>query len=328
MRLLQSFGWAAVVPALLAALLAPGLAAPAVAAPLLDCKTRSWVVGPSDSLSSIALAVYGDANRWEEIYAANRKLIGPNPNLIIDGTRLTIPPGRKDCKPAPKPQPKPAQPAAPAGPAPGAVYTVREGDSLASIARAAFGNEAQWEKIYSANRAVIGAEPIVRVGMRLSIPRAGGVPASVPTSAYVVKAGDSLSSIARAFLGNESQWPTIYDLNRDVIGAEPIVQIGQRLQVPNPRGVRTSAPPAQQPAPRPTPRPAPRPAPAQPATPPGTVTYVVKAGDTLADIAIRFYGDPMRLIDIYNANRDVIGPDPENLKVGITLTISNPTRTP
>ncbi|NJN17917.1 MAG: LysM peptidoglycan-binding domain-containing protein [Oscillochloris sp.] len=52
---------------------------------------RAYVVQPGDTLSSIALRVYGNAGRWSEIYRANSKLIGTFPNLILPGTRLLLP---------------------------------------------------------------------------------------------------------------------------------------------------------------------------------------------------------------------------------------------
>ena len=51
----------------------------------------TYTVQPGDNLTTIAFRIYGDANRWQNIYAANRALIGPNPNLIFSGTQLSIP---------------------------------------------------------------------------------------------------------------------------------------------------------------------------------------------------------------------------------------------
>ena len=56
----------------------------------------------------------------------------------------------------------------------------------------------------------------------------------------------------------------------------------------------------------------------------GTIeSYTVKAGDTLVSIAERIYGDdPKRTFqDIYKANKDLIGDDPDQIKVGMTLKI-------
>ena len=54
-----------------------------------------------------------------------------------------------------------------------------------------------------------------------------------------------------------------------------------------------------------------------------TMSYTVKAGDTLVSIAERIYGDdPKRTFqDIYEANKDLIGDDPDQIKVGMTLKI-------
>jgi nucleoid-associated protein YgaU len=51
----------------------------------------TYVVQPGDSLRSIALNVYGDANEWPRVYDANRDLIGPDPDALEAGTTLTLP---------------------------------------------------------------------------------------------------------------------------------------------------------------------------------------------------------------------------------------------
>lgn len=52
-------------------------------------------------------------------------------------------------------------------------------------------------------------------------------------------------------------------------------------------------------------------------------TYTVQAGDFLSAIAQKFYGDGSEASwrKIYAANRDTIGPDPTQLKVGMVLVI-------
>jgi len=53
---------------------------------------------------------------------------------------------------------------------------------------------------------------------------------------------------------------------------------------------------------------------------PGGKTYVVKPGDTLASISRKFYKSSARWKEIRNANAGKID-DPQNLKIGETLTI-------
>ena len=50
-------------------------------------------------------------------------------------------------------------------------------------------------------------------------------------------------------------------------------------------------------------------------------TYTVRAGENLRHIALRLYGDQDRWTEIYEANRDLVGDDPNNLWVGLLLTI-------
>jgi len=47
----------------------------------------------------------------------------------------------------------------------------------------------------------------------------------------------------------------------------------------------------------------------------------VADGDTLASIANKFYGDESQWRKIYDANRQAIGDNPDNVKVGTKLTI-------
>lgn len=52
---------------------------------------RTYTVVSGDSLSKIAKREYGDAQKWQVIYQANRDKIS-NPDLIHPGQVLTIPP--------------------------------------------------------------------------------------------------------------------------------------------------------------------------------------------------------------------------------------------
>ena len=54
-------------------------------------QARSVIVRPADSLEAIARQRYGDAATWQQIYAANRAAIGPDPNRLEVGLELTLP---------------------------------------------------------------------------------------------------------------------------------------------------------------------------------------------------------------------------------------------
>jgi 5'-nucleotidase / UDP-sugar diphosphatase len=49
----------------------------------------TYVVRAGDSLSAIAQKFYGDANRWKEIWEANKDKL-PDPNKITVGQELRI----------------------------------------------------------------------------------------------------------------------------------------------------------------------------------------------------------------------------------------------
>ena len=57
------------------------------------------------------------------------------------------------------------------------------------------------------------------------------------------------------------------------------------------------------------------------ATPAAAQSYEVQPGDTPGDIAERFYNDRSEWQRIYDANRDVIGDDPDAIAVGMQLKI-------
>ena len=59
---------------------------------------RLYTVAPGDYLYKIANDLCGDPSKWKDIYAANTKVIGSDPNLILPGQSLTIP-----CASAPAP---------------------------------------------------------------------------------------------------------------------------------------------------------------------------------------------------------------------------------
>lgn len=59
-------------------------------------------------------------------------------------------------------------------------------------------------------------------------------PAAAPAAAksYTVKAGDTLSAIAKAHLGNASAYMTIFELNKDQLTDPDKIKPGQVLRLP------------------------------------------------------------------------------------------------
>jgi LysM repeat protein len=108
-------------------------------------------------------------------------------------------------------------------------YQVRSGDTVTSIA-SRLHVKGGWQELYAANRGVVGTDPNrLVVGMTLTIP---GGPAPTNTGGYVVRSGDTLTTIAdrmRVPGGRDA----LYRANRQTIGANPNrLEIGQVLVSP------------------------------------------------------------------------------------------------
>ncbi len=54
-------------------------------------KVKTYTVVNKDNLWKIAQKFYGDGAKYPVIYEANKKVIGPNPEIIMPGMVLTIP---------------------------------------------------------------------------------------------------------------------------------------------------------------------------------------------------------------------------------------------
>ncbi|MGC9520642.1 MAG: LysM peptidoglycan-binding domain-containing protein [Anaerolineae bacterium] len=200
---------------------------PVAAAPLAD---TTYIVQPGDTLTRIA-GRYGIP--VSQLAAANG--LGGNA-WVYAGQRLTIPTSAP-LNPAPAPS--------------GTTYVVQRGDTLMSIA-ARYGVSVS----ELANINGLHWNSWVYVGQRLTIP--GGAPAPAPSpnpdppatsdGYYVVKAGNTLFSIARWYGTTVNALRVANGLTSNTI------YVGQRLRIPG-GGDGTGDPPA--PSPPPEPRPGP-----------------------------------------------------------------------
>jgi nucleoid-associated protein YgaU len=57
-------------------------------------------------------------------------------------------------------------------------------------------------------------------------------PTPEPMRRYVVRRGDTLRSIAARFLGDASDWPRIYRVNRDRLRSPTELRVGMELRIP------------------------------------------------------------------------------------------------
>ena len=113
---------------------------------------------------------------------------------------------------------------------------------------------------------------------------------------YVVRPGNTMSSIAETWFGDPVKWDLIARANP--LADPSRLTVGQELRLP-PRDAKRAE-----------------------ITPQGHVVpthYTVRSGDSLSSIAKAVYGDPDQWWLIYESNRVTIGEDPHTLEVGMQL---------
>lgn len=118
-----------------------------------------------------------------------------------------------------------------------------------------------------------------------------------PPVMHVVVPGDTLSSVALTYYGSPQRWVDVQAAN-PTINPDRLTP-GQTIRLPRPGG--------------------------PPARPPGATDvapfHTVGTGDTLSRIARRYYGSSSAWTKLYRLNRDIIGPDPDQLVLGMTLKL-------
>ncbi len=126
-------------------------------------------------------------------------------------------------------------------------------------------------------------------------------PATPANQSYVVKSGDTLTSIAQNFYGPKGKWESILAANP---GIDPNrLKVGSTISIPHVEGASSLSTPA-----------------ATSGTP-SADSYTVVAGDTLSGISQKVFGSQKHWRAIYDANKSAIGSDPADLKVGMKLKL-------
>jgi nucleoid-associated protein YgaU len=137
--------------------------------------------------------------------------------------------------------PEPRTPVAevPSAKAAVAAWTIRPGDTLSEIAAEVLGSSSMVQAIIDLNP---GVDPMrLKVGAELQLPpREAAVageamvepdfPDDVVT--HVVREGETLSEIAKAYFGSSGKWELIWNANRDRMAGPDRLSVGTTLLIP------------------------------------------------------------------------------------------------
>jgi nucleoid-associated protein YgaU len=131
-------------------------------------------------------------------------------------------------------------------------HTVREGESFATIAAAAYGNASYYPHLIRANPSLDPRK--LRPGMTINLPpvnevRVDNTPRPAAASApptpldsrteYRVSNGDSLERISLRLYGKRDRVDKLYELNKSTIGPDPArLKVGTVLKLPEPPTTR------------------------------------------------------------------------------------------
>lgn len=88
------------------------------------------------------------------------------------------------------------------------------------------------EDFGDSGEALEAAEEAAAARAGAAAPAAAAAPASGGGRSYTVKAGDSLSKIAKALTGDLNNWKAIYEANKDTITDPNVIRPGQVLRIP------------------------------------------------------------------------------------------------
>lgn len=177
-----------------------------------ESNTINYTVKPGDTLSQIA-PVYKMSVR--ELKDLNNL----KSDLIFIGQKLKVKSGVVDSVPIPKPtSPKPTAPIKPSRPSTNS-YAVKRGDTLSQIARVYQTSVRELKELNNLK------SDLIFVGQQLKINQSSKGSSNVSVQNYQIKAGDTLSAIARRFNTTVKKLKETNKLRSDLI------YVNQRLTI-------------------------------------------------------------------------------------------------
>ncbi len=131
------------------------------------------------------------------------------------------------------------------------LYSVKQGDTLWSIASKELGDGSRHTELSDLNRDRLAPDGTLRIGASLKIPhqrsapgaaavatdtapaKSSQTPASRRAGTYTVKRGDTLSSIAARTLGSSARYEDILAANSEMLSDEDSLSPGMVLKIPS-----------------------------------------------------------------------------------------------
>jgi nucleoid-associated protein YgaU len=123
-----------------------------------------------------------------------------------------------------------------------------------------------------------------------------------PPTTHRVRGGESLSTIAKIYYGDEGKWPFLLLVNPALQGKPDLIRVGTVLDIPKESDLPTQLPRHDYPSKLPA-------------------DYTVHVGDSLAAIALGCYGDETKATILVEANPVLKARVGQQLQVGLTLHI-------
>ena len=113
-------------------------------------------------------------------------------------------------------------------------HTVQKNENLKILAFGYYGDEERWEKLYRLNKDRIKNPNMIFPGQELKV-MGYDDRFDYQIETHVIKAGETLKSIAKQYLGDEDRWEEIMALNKKAIKNPNKIYRGQKIKVRNER---------------------------------------------------------------------------------------------
>lgn len=204
----------------------------------------------------------------------------------------------------------------------GLYHTVQTGDNLFKLALKYYNNGDDWKlirdanprKVYSSGTITLGTQLLIPSKMALSQQNAQQSRMPAIQREIVVKPGQTLSELAKKYLGNAADWDELLEANKDKLSRPELLRAGMTLRLPQKaikRQQQASTNRAKVSKPTPT---------RLTRTTRTHTPYTVRSGDTLSSIAASKLGSAKKWYQLYHFNKATLT-DPDNLTVGRSIKI-------